>query len=188
MRRCFAVLFGCGLVVSVWAAAQAQPKLEMHRSNVNALDKSGWQLAVSSHGGFSVRMPIPFNDFSIHASDPNTGDSVTHTVGGKSTEGIKISVTEMPITPRSKVPADLATIPEQIGRSPGTKISDVRRDSKGDVASISFLASGPATSAYMRTVKTSKAVYSLTIEFPNAHRPTVDAVKDEFFGSFKIKD
>jgi hypothetical protein len=187
MRGCFAVLFGCGLVLAC-AVAQAEPKLEMHRTGVNAIDKSGWQLAESSRGGFSVRMPIPFNDFSVRTTDPNIGDMEMHTVGGKSTEGIKISVTEVPITPRSKVPSDLATIPEQIGQSPGTKISDVRRDSKSGIESISFLASRANTSAYMRTVKTAKAIYSLTIEFPNAQRATVDAVKDEFFGSFKLKD
>jgi hypothetical protein len=188
MRRCFSVLFGCGLILSATAVTLAEPKLEMHRSGVNAIDKSGWQLAESSRGGFSIRMPIPFNDFSVRTSDPNVGDTIIHTVGGKSTEGIKLSVTEVPITPRSKVPADLSTIPEQIGQSPRTKISDVRRDSEGGVDSISFLASRPTTSAYMRTVKTSKAVYSLTIEFPNAQRETVDAVKDEFFGSFKLKN
>jgi len=188
MSRYFALLIGCALVVSVCATAQAEPKLEMHRTAVNAIDKSGWQPADSSRGGFSVRMPIPFNDFSIRDSDPNSANPVTHTIGGKSSEGIKISVTEVPITPRSKVPSDLGTIPEQIGRSPGSKISDVRRDSKGGVDSISFLASGSATSAYMRTVKTPKAVYSLILEFPNAQRATVDAVKDEFFGSFKTKD
>jgi len=187
MRCSVAVAVGCWLALSV-SIAVAEPKLEMHRSAVNAIDKSGWQLAASSHGGFSVRMPIPFNDFSIRDTDPNATNPVIHTVGGKSSEGIKISVTEVPITPRSKVAADLGTIPEQIGRSPGTKISDVRRDSKGGIDSISFLASRPETSAYMRTIKTSKAVYSLTIEFPNAQRATVDAVKDEFFGSFKAKD
>jgi len=187
MRCSVAVALGCWLAVSA-SIALAEPKLEMHRSSVNAIDKSGWQLAESSRGGFSVRMPIPFNDFSVRTSDPNIGDTVIHTVGGKSTEGIKISATEVPITPRTKVPADLGTIPEQIGQSAGTKISDVRRDSKGGVDSISFFASRPTTSAYMRTMKTSKAVYSLTIEFPNEQRATVDAVKDEFFASFKLKN
>ena len=188
MHWLLVVLLACGVLASADAVAQTKPRLEMHRSAVNAIDASGWQTAVSSRGGFSVRMPIAFNDFSVRASDPNVGDTVLHIVGGTSAEGIKISVTENPFTPRSKVPADLGTIPERIGRSPGTKISDIRREKKGDVESISFVATGPATSAYMRVVKTSKAVYNLTIEFPREHAAIAAGVKDELFASFKLKD
>ncbi len=51
------------------AARAQQPKLEMHRSGVVSKDPSGWHLAVSTKGSFSVRMPIPFNDFTVRSTD-----------------------------------------------------------------------------------------------------------------------
>src|SRR5437868_12349875 len=95
------------IVLGVTATAHAQPKLEMHRAGVSADDGSGWHLAVSSKGSFSIRLPIPFNDFTI--LDPSTGE-MTYAVGGKSSEGIKFSAAELPVA--GKKPKDLATILE----------------------------------------------------------------------------
>jgi hypothetical protein len=184
----FAALLACGLVLPGGAVAQDKPRLDMHRSAVNAIDASGWQSAVSTRGTFSVRMPIPFNDFSVSTPDPNIGEAVVHTIGGLSAEGIKISATEVPVTPRSKPLGDLAGFPEQIGRSPGTKISDIRRAPADGNDAISFLATGPTTSAFMRAVQTPKARYLQVIEFPNTQRDTAAAIKDEFFASFKLKN
>jgi len=62
------------------------PKVTMHRSQTGEPDASGWMLATSTEGGFSVRLPIKFNDytadesavsgpvlrsFSIEANSPN---------------------------------------------------------------------------------------------------------------------
>ena len=179
-----ATLLACSLIGG--AVAQDKPRLEMHRTAVNEPDASGWHLAVSSKGGFSVRMPIPFNDFSVHSTDSNIGDVVVHAIGAKSSEGIKFTVTENPFTPRSKVP-DIGTMPDDIGRS-GSKISEVRRKTEGDLDSVSFTATGTATSAYMRTIKTPKALYTLILEFPNAQREVATDLKDPFFDSFKLKN
>jgi hypothetical protein len=74
------------------AIAIAQPKLEMHRVGVKADDGSGWHLAVSSKGSFSVLLPIPFNDFTTN--DVATGET-TYVIGGKSSEGIKFAAVEL---------------------------------------------------------------------------------------------
>ena len=181
-----AALLACGLVLPGGAVAQDTPKLDMHRSGVNAPEASGWQPAVSTGGAFSVRMPIPFNDFSVHSTDRNIGDMVVHAIGGKSAEGIKFTATENPFTPRSKVP-DIGALPDDIGRG-GSKISDVSRETKSDIDTVSFTAAGTSTSAYMRAIKTSKALYTLIIEFPNDQRALATDLKDEFFGSFKLKN
>jgi hypothetical protein len=88
--------FPLALVMLPSLAARAQqPKLEMHRAGVDNKDPSGWHLAVSTKGAFSVRMSIPFNDFTVRSTDPKTGEEVTHVIGGKSAEGIKLSAVEM---------------------------------------------------------------------------------------------
>jgi hypothetical protein len=167
------------------AARAQQPKLEMHRAGVISKDPSGWHLAVSTKGTFSVRMPIPFNDFTVRSTDPRTGEEVTHVIGGKSTEGIKLSAVEMPASAKSA--PSLEKILADFSAKPGNKVSDVQRAVKGDVDTLSFSVSSAQTSAHVRYIKTKSATYSVTVEFPNAHRNDVAGVREEFFGSFKTK-
>lgn len=179
-------LLALALVLLPDVAAKAQqPKLEMHRAGVASKDASGWHPAVSTKGSFAVRMPIPFNDFTVRAADPKSGEGPTHVIGGKSTEGIRLSAVEMPAS--AKNAPSLEKILADFSAKPGTKISDVQRVAKDDVDILSFSVSGAQTSAHFRYIKTKNAMYVLTIEFPNAHRDDMAAIREEFFGSFKTK-
>ncbi|MFQ3452183.1 hypothetical protein PMN64_02495 [Bradyrhizobium sp. UFLA01-814] len=162
--------------------AVAEPKLEMHRAGVSADDGSGWHLAVSSKGSFSVLLPIPFNDFTTR--DAQTGDT-THAVGGKSSEGIKFVAVELP--PGSKPPPDLASIPKTLAANPANKVSDVGRRTSGDAEILSLTLNDGSKTMYMRCIDAKGTRYTLTIEFPNAYRDLVAANKDRFFESFKLK-
>src|SRR5689334_6675583 len=109
-------------ILAVPAVSEAQPKLEMHRAGVNADDGSGWHLAVSTKGSFSVLLPIPFNDFTTN--DAATGET-SHVVGGKSSEGIKLAAVELAVA--AKPLPDLASIPKSMAATPGSKVSEVTR-------------------------------------------------------------
>jgi hypothetical protein len=183
MLHLFARVLSSALIALACAAAQAQqPKLEMHRVGVNADDGSGWHQAVSTKGAFSVRVPIPFNDFTTY--DAATRE-VSHAVGGKSSEGIKFMAVEKPVT--AKTPADLGTIPRSFASNPTNKVSDVSRQSKEGADSLSFSVTGPTSTAHFRYVKVGGLLYTLSIETPNAYRDVVAALKDKFFSSFKLK-
>ena len=177
--RLLASVLSLALVAST--SATAQPKLEMHRVGVNVDDGSGWYPAVSTKGSFSILLPIPFN-FTIR--DPGT-DEVSHVVGGKSSEGIKFTAVETPVT--AKTPADLAAIPKSFSSNPANKVSDVSRSTRDDVDSLSFSVASPATTAHFRYIRMKGTLYLLTIEYPNAYRDLVAERKDKFFGSFKLK-
>jgi hypothetical protein len=184
IARLLSLFLPLTLIMLPAVAARAQPKLEMHRSGVASQDPSGWHLAVSTKGSFSVRMPIPFNDFTVRPTDPKSGE-VTHVIGGKSSEGIRVSAVEMPAS--AKTAPSLDKILADFSSKPGNKVTDVQRAAKGDVDTLSFSVSGAQTSAHIRYIKTRTAIYVLTIEFPNAHRNDVAGVREEFFGSFKTK-
>jgi hypothetical protein len=124
-------------------------------------------------------MPIPFNDFTVRSTDSKTGEEVTHVIGGKSSEGIKFSAVEMPVSAKSA--PSLEKILADFSAKSGSKVSDVQRAAKGDVDTLSFSASGSQTSAHVRYIKTKSATYSLTVEFPNAHRDDVAVLREEFF-------
>jgi hypothetical protein len=105
--RLFAIILSSALTLTCAPARAQQPKLEMHRVGVNADDGSGWHQAVSTKGTFSVRVPIPFNDFTTH--DAATGE-VSHVIGGKSSEGIKFMAVEIPVTAKTEVAPQIRTV------------------------------------------------------------------------------
>jgi len=162
--------------------AAAQPKLEMHRAGVSADDGSGWHLAVSSKGSFSVLLPIPFNDFTTR--DAATGEA-TYVVGGKSSEGIKFVAVEL--APGAKALPDLASIPKTLAATAGSKVSDVKRSTKGDADVLTLTVSNASATLYMRCIQVNGVRYTLTTEFPNAYAELAAASKDKFFESFKLK-
>jgi hypothetical protein len=184
IARLLSLFLPLSLAMLPAVAARAQPKLEMHRSGVVSQDASGWHLAVSTKGSFSVRMPLPFNDFTVRSTDPKSKE-MTHVIGGKSSEGISVSAVEMPASAKSAPGLD--QILERLSSKPGNKVTDVQRAAKGDVDTLSFSVSGAQRSAHLRYIKTKAATYVLTIEFPNAHRNDVAGIREEFFGSFKTK-
>jgi hypothetical protein len=157
-----------------------QPKLEMHRVGVNVGDGSGWYLAKSTKGSFSVRLPIPFNDFTAY--DAGT-DSASHVVGGKSSEGVKFAAVETPITAAT---ADLESIPKSFSSNSSNKVSDVARNTRGGVDTLSFAVDGPSSGGYFRYIRTKERMYVLTIEYPKAYRELATANKDKFFASFEL--
>ncbi len=181
--RLFATVFSSAVIIFACATAKAQqPKLEMHRVGVSADDGSGWHSAVSTKGAFSIRVPIPFNDFTTH--DAHTGEA-SHAIGGKSSEGIKFMAIEIPVT--ATTPDDLGAIPKSFSSNPANKVSDVSRQTKDGADTMSFSVTGPASTAHVRYIKVKGMLYALSIEFPNAYREAVAAMKDKFFGSFKLK-
>ena len=164
------------------AVAQAQPKLEMHRAGVNADDGSGWHLGVSTKGSFSIRLPIPFNDFTTH--DPKTGEA-THVIGAKSAEGIKFSAVELAINAKS--PGDLDAILKTFAANSANKVSNVERKNRDGLDTLDFSVANATSMAHLRYIKARSVLYALTIECPNAQRELVAAIKGKFFDSFKPK-
>jgi hypothetical protein len=68
--------------------------MTMHRLQAGTLDPTGWALAESTRGAFSVKLPCKFNDFTI---DDDTGADVArvHTVGCLRPDREKYSATRV---------------------------------------------------------------------------------------------
>lgn len=174
------VLIALALVLP--ARAMAEPKLEMHRVGATADDGSGWHLAVSSNGSFSVLMPLPVNDFTTR--DAAAGDAATYVIGAKSTEGIKVAVVELPASGR-RLP-DLASIPQTLANATST-VSDVKRTTSDGADMLTLTVANAASTLHMKCIDIKGTRYNLTIEFPNGQRELVTSIKDKFFDSFRLK-
>lgn len=82
--------------VRIASAAEPQaPSMKMHRTQAGVPDSTGWVLADSTEGGFSVRLPARFNDFTT--TDPSPASQVTRawTVGAVTEDGAKLSATRI---------------------------------------------------------------------------------------------
>src|SRR5688572_14956334 len=104
-------------------AEEPKVEMEMHRIQATAKDPSGWYLAASTHGTFSVLIPIPFNDFTGTYNDPKYGTIKTHIVGAKTAEGMEFTGTEAPVL-AGRTPTNLMSLPQDFSKS-GDKVSDV---------------------------------------------------------------
>jgi hypothetical protein len=180
MRAFMSALLLIALLLWPLPVEAEQPKLEMHRLGVNVGDGSGWYLARSTKGSFSVRLPIPFNDFTTY--DASTG-SASFVVGGKSSEGVKFAAVETLITAAT---ADLDSIPKPFASNPSNKVSNVTRNTRDGVDTLSFAVDGPSSGGYFRYIRTKERMYILTIEYPEAHRDLAAASKEKFFASFEF--
>ena len=165
--------------------AWADPQMEMHRLQATTKDPSGWYIAASTHGSFSVLIPIPFNDFTVIDDDPKSGKIKIHTVGAKSAEGIKFSVTEGPIIV-GRSPTDLATLPLQF-QEHGQTVADIDHSLFDGYPSVSFSVKSSSTGAYMRCVRTPKSFILIILEYPIDQAKTANGLKSTFFSSLKIK-
>lgn len=172
------------VLLSMSRLGWAEPKMEMHRIQATTKDPSGWYLAASTHGTFSVLIPIPFNDFTVADDDPKVGNIKTYIVGAKSAEGIKFSATETPII-AGRSPTNLASFPQQFSK-PGHKVSDIDTSLFAGYPSVSFSVKGPSSGAYMRHVKTSKSVILVILEYPKDQTKTAEGFRSTFLSSLKI--
>jgi len=172
-------------LLSMSILAWADPQMEMHRAQATTKDPSGWYLAASTHGSFTVLIPIPFNDFTVTDDDPKAGRINIYTVGAKSAEGIKFSATETPIM-EGRSPTNLAALPNQF-RKPGQTVSDIDTSLFAGYPSVSFSVKGPLSGAYMRHVKTPENLILVILEYPMEQAKAAEGFRSVFLPSLKIK-
>ncbi len=111
MLRCFSIctLALAAVVAASFAPAHAEDSenqstpLEMHRAGAGTDDGTGWYVAESTLGNFTVSLPGPFNDYTIRVEDPNIGLLVTNNVGFKLPDGFQVLVSKMIGTEKSNV-------------------------------------------------------------------------------------
>jgi hypothetical protein len=173
------------MVAAHAAHGQQQPAMTMHRTQAGELDSSGWTAARSTQGGFAVRLPLLFNDFTITDSDPASPTGKVFTVGAKSVEGVKITASR--ITYRKADGA--ATYFARIGRGEGLQAKPASIKALtvlGRKAVDLQLATGSGVS-HARYVLLDSDVIVLIVEAPVAQRSLVADVAPTFFSSLAVE-
>lgn len=159
------------------AAASAQMVL---RSNLPAGE------AAPTGASFSVGMPVAYSDVELQAKDP-ANPAVVRMVTGATQDGIKFSASEMHFLPGSQH-QPLKDFMKSLKANPFvTALVDVRRATAGGRETLTFTLIDIAGGGnFFDVVQTDQARYMLTVQFHRAQRNEALAMKDDFFGSFKM--
>ncbi|EDY82256.1 hypothetical protein VDG1235_1876 [Verrucomicrobiia bacterium DG1235] len=157
----------------------------MHREQADTKDDSGWYFAESTEGSFSSSLPIPFNDFTILADDPNVGQIRTYIVGAKNTEGYKFTITEMELNDKMHFPNFENLISEFQDKD--SELISHTEEEYGSMPCLTLNTKNESMGAFMRYIHGPHSTFTLIIEYPLSKNETIDTYRDYFFSSFKLK-
>jgi hypothetical protein len=172
-----ALRLAAAMVVALILAAPAQAQI-VHRADAPAGD------AVPTGGSFSIRFPIPFRDVEARVAEPGAPTAVLRMVTGVDSRGIRFSATESPYV--GLRPEPMERFADEMKERPGATVSDMRREQKEDMEILSFSLTGPEGGYYFRMGRANSIQYMQVVQFPEAQRSTATAMKEDFFGSFRI--
>ncbi len=162
---------------------QKQPDMKMHRVQDSTNQTTeGWYYAKSTEGHFAVLMPIPFNDFTLTTQDPNIGQVQLYGIGAKSREGIKLSLTEMPYTKKSKD----VNFDDMADSFKDAQVTDIDKTPYKGYSALSFSVHSKNSSAFIKYIKTNTGLLNITVESPFTYENEAEAIAEKIYQSLEI--
>ena len=171
------------------AEGPALPKgMTMHRIQAGEPDETGWYSARSTEGHFDVRLPVPFNDFSIRSKGEGGKEVDSFAIGSKSAEGLKFSATEMSarkanVDDREAQEAFLRGFRED----KSSKMSGERRFEVEGHPALEFKIKNRRSSAVIRQILLPDRIFLLIVESPPGQDALAEELAGPFLDSFKIR-
>lgn len=176
------------LVLIVPAFGQnVPPGMTMHRVQAGEPDASGWLTAASTEGGFSVRLPLKFNDFTLHEPDPKAPTVRTFTVGAKSQEGIKFSATRI-VYRKGAESAKYFFSRFEKGQDLGSTPESVTPHSIGGRRTVDLALKKASAVSYQRAVLLDSDLLLMIVESPRSYDATAHQLAAAFFDSLVVRD
>ena len=155
----------------------------MHRTKAGTPDDSGWYLARSTEGNFEVRVPTPFNDFTMTAKAEDGVEVKTFVVGTNSPAGKYAAVAMRRAD--GKLRKDPLTITDTFEKS--GELKGKQAITFSGMKGVEFRVESRNSSAIFRVLKSSDTVYQLIMEcFPPRKLEQMEADARKFHESFKI--
>ena len=160
------------------------PGMTMHRFQAGEPDATGWMLAASTPGGFSVRMPIKFNDFTVDESDPNAAVLRTFTVGATSQEKIKFVATRF-VYRKGAASAQFFFARAEKGEGLAG-LERIMPRQVGERRAVDHVLKRASDVAYQRTVLLDADLIMMIIESPRSLDSTAQQFVAPFFDSLTV--
>ena len=174
------------LCLALAAGAACAADIKMHRKQAGELDKSGWTLAASTEGRFSVRLPLKFNDFTVVDSDPNAAAARTFTVGARSSERIAFVATRI-VYRKGAESAKLYYSRFEKGQDLPAKPDSITQRKVGSIPAVDVVLRKGDDLMYQRVVLLGADLLMLTVETPKEHQASVQQLVPVFFDSLQVE-
>jgi hypothetical protein len=169
--------FLAALIFAVVLAAPAHAQT-VYRKDVPA------GVATPTNGTFSIRFPITFSDVELKAEDPPAPPAIVRMLTGQNGDGVRLTATETPML--GLEPRPMEDFMAAMKQRPGAAVSDVHRESKDGREILAFALTDASGGYFFNVVRANKTQYMQVMQFPEAQRAQAAAIRDDFFGSFKI--
>lgn len=157
------------------------PGTVMHRLQARGQVRAGTMLAESTGGGFSVRMPFSFNDFSMLTP---SGDVLRSCAIGTETEkGLKMIASRLVYADKRKLVGLLARAKAS---PPGTQFSATDLTAN-DWPATDLVITGRGWVTWMRWIVTDTDAFALSVEAPAALESAAQPLVKPFFDSLKLE-
>jgi hypothetical protein len=185
MMRSLLLGLSLSAVLAIPASAQALPPgMKMHRVQAGEADASGWMLAESTEGGFSVRLPLKFNDFTLE-TDAKEPTLRLFVVGAKSQEGIKFTATRI-VYRKDAESAKHFFSQFETGQGLGTKPERITPRRIGERPAVDIVLKRASDIAYQRALRLEADLLLMVLESPRAHEGTAQQLVTPFFDSVVV--
>ena len=159
------------------------PGMTMHRVQAGEPDTSGWMLASSTEGGFSVRLPLKFNDFTIAESDPKAPTARLFVVGGKSEEGIKLTATRIVYRKGAESAKHFFS---RFEKGLDLKPERITPQKVGERPAVDIVLKRASDVGYQRAVLLDSDLILMIIESPRSRDATTQQLATPFFDSLVV--
>jgi hypothetical protein len=167
------------------AGAAGAQEMKMHRKEAGTPDKSGWMLAKSTEGRFSVQLPLKFNDFTITEANPNTPAVRTYTVGARSSERIAVVATRIAYRKGAAAAREYFARFEK-GQGLDAKAESVTPRRIGPLRAVDLVLKRPGGVVYERVVLLDADLLLMSVEAPRERDATAQQLAATFFDSLQV--
>ena len=156
-----------------------------HRTDAGEPDATGWSLAQSTEGGFSVMMPGQFDDFTVTGVAPDGVPIYSHIVKTRTSEGSNFSAFRV-----TRVDGTLpAGTVENIVEKHRKKSFFFKQDkiSVMGLEGYEILAKNDQNSTAIRVFRDEARLYELIVEFSSNHSSEMEPQIRRFMESFTFQ-
>lgn len=160
-----------------------EPGATIHRRNAGTPDASGWITATSTLGRFSVKVPIPFNDFTVENTNASSLLLKKETIGCRSTEGIKFSASKISYG----TPGTAAKQFDKICASTEMPMAKITSTNFGGHKALVIFFGDAVARANQQMVLVGEELYVIAVEYPAKQYELAAEFIPTFFDSLEVR-
>ncbi len=167
------------------AYAQTEtPKVTMYRQAAGELDDSGWTTATSTKGGYSVKLPGKFNDFTVLHENPKSLVDQAHMLSATMLQRVRFTTTRVHFhSGLSAARKQFENLKSPRGKSPYKNLREMKLNDheaiEGEIETKRGL-------LIQRTVLLDDDLFTMIVEYSKTQEAVVKRLAPLFFDSVKF--